>query len=221
MKEKTEKNLTKLNKGKKLIHDNLWYIILAVASIITLVFFPMIGSGLPLALTLPTSAVGWIIYVFTKLAVASINIFIFHSFMSQGKLNVSDFWKKKMADEILHRVRRTKDIIPLSPEEWLAKEYKTKGITIAITSILSCIILSQVVLYFDFIIFISYLLTLCLGLFTGIIQLFKAENYWSMDYFDYAVYVMNKHNAELPPEQQLSVKNKSLYEGEILIYECE
>lgn len=221
MKERTEKNLTKLNKGKKAIHDNLWYIVLAVASIITLVFFPMIGSGLPLALTLPTSAVGWIIYVFTKLAVSAINIFIFHSFMSQGKLNVSDFWKKKLADEILHRVRRTQETIPLSPEEWLAKQYKTKGITIAITSVLSCIILSQVVLYFDFIIFISYLLTLCLGLFTGIIQLFKAEQFWSMDYFDYAIYIMNQHNAELPPDQQLSVKNKSLYEGEILIYECE
>lgn len=219
--EKTEKSLSKISQGKAFIRGNLWYILIAVLSLITLIVFPMLTSGLPLALCFPTTPIGWIIYIFTKLAVATINICIFHSFMEQGKLNVSEFWKKKLADEILHRVKQKKATLPLSPEQWMAREYKTKGITIAITSILSCIVLSQVILYFDIIVFLSYLLTLIIGFTGGVIQLFKSENYWSLDYYDYAIYMMTIYNAELPPEQQLSVKNKSLYEGEILIYECE
>lgn len=218
--EKMEQNISKIDKGKKLIKDNLWYGLIGILSIVVLVFFPMIGSGLPLRVTLPDSVIGWVVYVFSKVAIAAINICIFHSFMEQGKLNVSGFWKKLLADEILHKVKQQKQLIPLSPEEWLRKEYKNKGISITVSSVLSCIVLSQVVLTFDFIVFISFLLTLVIGLVFGIMALFKSEHFWSMDYFDYAVYVMNQHNLELPEEQKLSVKDKSLYEGDRLIYEC-
>lgn len=218
--EKVEQSVSKLDRGKKLIKDNLWYGLIGVLSLVVLVFFPMIGSGLPLRLTLPTSFVGWVIYVFSKLAVAAINICIFHSFMEQGKLNVSAFWKKLMADEILHRIKQQKKVIPLSPEEWLKKEYRNKGISITITSVLSCIVLSQVILSFDFIVFISFFLTLVIGLVFGVMALFKAEHFWSMDYYDYAIYIMEEHNLELPEEKRLRVKDKCLYEGDHLIYEC-
>ena len=218
--EKMEQNISKIDKGKKLIKDNLWYGLIGILSIVVLVFFPMIGSGLPLRVTLPDSVIGWIVYIFSKVAIAAINICIFHSFMEQGKLNVSGFWKKLLADEILHKVKQQKQLIPLSPEEWLRKEYKNKGISITVSSVLSCIVLSQVVLTFDFIVFISFLLTLIIGLVFGIMALFKSEHFWSLDYFDYAIYIMNQHNLELPEEQKLSVKDKSLYEGDRLIYEC-
>lgn len=218
--EKMEQNISKIDKGKKLIKDNLWYGLIGILSIVVLVFFPMIGSGLPLRVTLPDSVIGWVVYIFSKLAIAAINICIFHSFMEQGKLNVSGFWKKLLADEILHKVKQQKQLIPLSPEEWLRKEYKNKGISITVSSVLSCIVLSQVVLTFDFIVFISFFLTLVIGLVFGIMALFKSEHFWSMDYFDYAVYIMNQHNLEVPEEQRLSVKDKSLYEGDHLIYEC-
>lgn len=218
--EKTEAKLNWFAKGKKIVHDNIWYGIIGVLSFAVLVFFPMIGSGLPLNLNLPSTPIGWVVDIFSKLAVAAINICIFHSFMEQGKLNVSGFWKKLLADEILHKVKQQKQVIPLSPEEWLRKEYKSKGISIAITSVLSCIVLSQVVLTFDIVIFLSFLITLAVGLFFGVMALFKSEHFWSMDYFDYAIYVMNQHNLELPEDQKLSVKDKKLYEGAELIYEC-
>ena len=181
--EKTEAKLNWFAKGKKIVHDNLWYGIIGVLSFAVLVFFPMIGSGLPLNLNLPTTPIGWVVDIFSKLAVAAINICIFHSFMEQGKLNVSGFWKKLMADEILQRVKREKTSIPLSPEQWMTREYKSKGISIAITSVLSCIVLSQVVLTFDIVVFISFLLTLLIGLVFGVMQLFKSETYWSHEYY--------------------------------------
>lgn len=217
--EKTEAKQSKLQRGKKLIKDNLWYGLIGVLSIAVLVLFPMIGSGLPLSLTLPDTPIGWVVYIFSKLSVAAINMCIFHSFMEQGKLNVSTFWKKLMADEILHKVKQQKEAIPLSPEEWLKKQYTTKGVSLSITSVLSCIVLSQVILSFDVTIFISYLLTLILGLAFGVMQLFKSETFWSLDYYDYAIYTMNIYNKELEPEKRLKVIDKKLYEGDTLIYE--
>lgn len=217
--EKTEVKLNWFAKGKKIVHDNLWYGIIGVLSFAVLVFFPMIGSGLPLNLNLPSTPIGWVVDIFSKLAVAAINICIFHSFMEQGKLNVSGFWKKLLADEILQRVKRVKTSIPLSPEQWMTREYRSKGISIAITSVLSCIVLSQVVLTFDIVIFISFLLTLLIGLVFGVMQLFKSETYWSQEYYEYALYMLEQFNLDRPEDQKLSVKDKKLYEGAELIYE--
>ena len=120
--EKIEQNVSKIDKGKKLIKDNLWYGLIGILSIVVLVFFPMIGSGLPLRVTLPDTVIGWVVYIFSKVAIAAINICIFHSFMEQGKLNVSGFWKKLMADEILHKVKQQKQLVPLSAKLRIYKE---------------------------------------------------------------------------------------------------
>lgn len=217
--EKVEQRLNKSVKLKQSVRDNIWYIVIGLSSIITLVIFPMIGSDLPLQLTLPDTAIGWIIYIFTKLAVAGLNMFIFHSFMQQGKQNVSGYWKTLMADEILHKVKQQKEVVPLSPEEWQAREYRNKGISLGITSVLSCIILSQVVLSFDVVVFLSYIVTLAIGLLFGLGQLGKSERAWSLDYFDYAVYTMKQYNKEAPEDRQLVIRDKKLYEGDTLIYE--
>ena len=217
--EKVEQRLNKSVKLKQSVRDNIWYIVIGLSSIITLVIFPMIGSDLPLQLTLPDTAIGWIIYIFTKLAVAGLNMFIFHSFMQQGKQNVSGYWKTLMADEILHKVKQQKEVVPLSPEEWQAREYRNKGISLGITSVLSCIILSQVVLSFDVVVFLSYIVTLAIGLLFGLGQLGKSERAWSLDYFDYVVYTMKQYNKEAPEDRQLVIRDKKLYEGDTLIYE--
>lgn len=219
--DRVDLKIDKAAKGRETIKNNLWYGVIGILSVAVLVLFPMIGSGLPLSLSLPDTFAGWLIYVTTKLAVAAINITIFHGFMEQGKLNVSTYWKKIIADEILHRVRQKESIPPIGPEEWLRREYKSKGITICVTSVLSCVVLSQVILTFDITVFISYLLTLLIGLTSGVAQMYKAETYWSADYYDYAIYTMEQHNKGLPPEFRLHVHNKKIYEGENVIYEYE
>ena len=217
--ERLEERLQKSAKGKQLIRDNLWYGVVGVASMAILIIFPLIGSDLPLNIILPDTFIGWIVYIATKLAVAGLNMFIFHAFMQQGKINVSGYWKKLLADEILHKVKQTHDVIPLSPEEWQKREYRNKGISLTVTSVLGCIILGQVVLSFDVIIFVSYILTLMLGLGFGVVQLSKSEQYWSLDYFDYALYNLKLYNKDLSEDRQLKVIGQTLYEGDKIIYE--
>lgn len=57
------------------------YIIIAIVSIVALVFIPFLGSVLGLGWTLPDTATGWVVFIATKLIVAVINLIIFHSFV--------------------------------------------------------------------------------------------------------------------------------------------
>ena len=86
------------------IKQGMYYVIIAIISFITLTFIPMIGSTLGVGWNLPTTSVGWIIWVVTKLIVATINVLIFHCFMQQAKLNVKDNENYKQAKDILFKV---------------------------------------------------------------------------------------------------------------------
>lgn len=160
------------------------YIIIAVASIISVFFFPFVGSELGLALTLPDTIAGWIVFVGTKLWVAAINILIFHCFVSQARLNVKENKRYLEAEEImLHTSNAAK---PLSPQQFFVREYGVKGSSVFIVSVLSAFSLAQAVLTFDLLMMLSYLFTIIMGLIAGFIEMKKVEEYWTIDYPNYA-----------------------------------
>lgn len=160
------------------------YIIIAVASIISVFFFPFVGSELGLALTLPDTTAGWIVFVGTKLWVAFINILIFHCFVSQARLNIKENKRYLEAEEImLHTATAAK---PLSPQQFFVKEYSVKGSSVFIVSVLSAFSLAQAVLTFDLLMMLSYLFTIIMGLIAGFIEMKKVEEYWTIDYLNYA-----------------------------------
>ena len=121
------------------------YVIIAVCSILALIFFPFLGSELGMAIVLPNTLAGWIVWVATKICVGSLNLVIFHSFIQQSKINASTHENYKKAMAILQETR-DKDYIPQSPKQFYRKEYGVKGTTIFITSVLSAIALSQAIL---------------------------------------------------------------------------
>lgn len=160
------------------------YIIIAVASIISVFFFPFVGSELGLALTLPNTTAGWIVYVGTKVWVAAINILIFHCFVSQARLNIKDNPRYLEAEKImLHTTLAAK---PLSPQQFFTREYGVKGSSVFIISILSAFSLAQAVLTFDLLMMLSYIFTIIMGLIAGVIEMKKVEEYWTIDYLNYA-----------------------------------
>lgn len=160
------------------------YIIIAVASIISVFFFPFVGSELSLTLTLPNTAAGWIVFVGTKVWVAFINILIFHCFVSQARINVKDNPRFIEAEEImLHTATATK---PLSPRKFFGREYGIKGSSVFIISVLSAFSIAQAVLTFDLLMMLSYLFTIIMGLIAGFIEMKKVEEYWIIDYLNYA-----------------------------------
>ena len=162
----------------------LYYGLVFILSICMLVFLPMIGSEGDIGYNLPRPPTGWIVFVVSKTCVAIINVLIFHCFICQAKLNVSDNEKFKKANEILDKHKR--DIKPRSPRKFFGKEYGIKGANTFVFSALSVVALTNAILTFDWISFISYLLTLIMGLVWGVLEMKKVESYWTEEYYAYA-----------------------------------
>lgn len=165
-----------------------YYIIIGVVSFISLVFLPMIGTTLNIGWNLPNTPAGWVVWVGSKLIVAVINVLIFYSFLQQGKLNVKNDENYKKAREILVQ-QKVKNVLPKSPAKWNAKQYSTKGVTIFITTGLTTIALGQALLTFDWVSMLSYLFTIIMGVIFGILSMKSAEEYWTDEYYRYALMI--------------------------------
>lgn len=165
--------------------NNAYYIVIAILSFLALTFLPLLGSTVGLALNIPTTVAGWIVYVVTKLIVCILNMMIFHSFVKQAKINVRNDKNFKDANEILE-VNKPKGYVPRSPHKFLGIIYGKKGTTVFISSLLSVVALGQALLTFDFASFISYLLTIIMGCVFGFLTMKQNEVYWTSEYLDYA-----------------------------------
>ena len=205
------------------VKQGLYYIVVGVVSFISLVFLPMIGSTIGLGWNIPDTEVGWIIWVGSKIIVATLNVLIFHCFMCQAKLNIKDNENYKKAREILLDVK-LKEIRPRSPRKWNAEQYGKKGVTIFITSSMTVVALTQAVLSFDYISMLTYLFAIIMGLIFGILQMKTAEEYWTREYLEYALYrqelalkqaeqgssIATQENTQSPSERELEGLNEEI-----------
>lgn len=178
---------------KETLRQYLYYIIIAIVSIFSLCFLPMLGSEVGFELAYPTTVPGKIVWWSTKLIVSGLNVIIFYSFMQQAKLNVTDNENYKKANEILRKIKN-KEHKPMSPKKWNAKQYGWKGTTIFASSSLSVMALTQAILTFDYVSLFTYLFTIAMGLVFGILQMKKAENYWTDEYYEYATMIAEREN---------------------------
>jgi hypothetical protein len=171
---------------KKKFRDYKNYGIITALSLFAIFFLPMIGSTTDLGWKLPYTFVGWVVWILTKALVALLNIMLFHSFMEQAKVNVKDNPYYVEANEILMRYGKILKMEPRDPETWERGEYKNKGTTIALTTVLSAIGLTQAVLTFNWLDMLSYTFTVAMGIIFGLLQMDKAELYWTTEYWQYA-----------------------------------
>lgn len=193
---------------KQSLKQGMYYIIIAVISFISVVFLPMLGSTLGLGWKLPDTTAGWVVWGISRAIVATINVLLFHSFMEQAKLNIKDDEHYKEARDILVKVKR-KEHKPKSPAQWNAAQYGKKGTTIFLSSAMSVVAIGQAVLSYDWATALAYLFTLGMGIIFGIMQMKKAETYWTTEYYEYAL--MKKSMEE---EQQIAEQSEQTQETE-------
>ena len=189
--------------NKKIINQWLYYFIIGIISLIALLFLPMVGSEIGLGWAVPNTVVGWIVWVAVKLIIAIINILIFHCFMEQAKVNVKDDKNYVEANKILMTLKN-KEVKPLSPARWNAKQYGTKGTTLFITTALSTVALTQAILTFDWMSMLTYLFTILMGLIFGILQMKSAELYWTTEFWEYAKMKEQEQKAQAASESLLT-----------------
>lgn len=190
-----------------------YYIIIGVVSLIALVFLPMIGSTADMGFKVPDSAVGWVVWIFTRIIVAALNMLIFYCFMEQAKVNVKDDPGYKEALQVLaDTVSNNKERAPRSPEKWQAQQYSRKGVFIFTATLLGTVALTQAILTFDWVTMLTYLFTIIMGIIFGVVQMKSAELYWTTEFVRYADYVKRRidSNPSLPDESSGLSRNRQI-----------
>lgn len=178
------------------------YIIIGIISFIALVFLPTIGSSAAVGIILPTTIAGWAVWITTKLIVAVINILIFHCFVMQGRDTAKETDEYKEAQKILKIINPKQKTKILAPEIWTAREYKTKGLTIFLTSAASVFALSQAILTYDWISMLTYLFVIIFGIVFGILEQRKVFDKWSVGYLEYANFLLEEKQEEQREEEE-------------------
>lgn len=140
--------LTNESNLREQARQNIYYIIIFLISMLTLVFLPMVGSQVGLGFNLPDTPAGWIVWGVTKAIVATINVLLYHCFMQQARLNVKDDTHYLEAQTMLQKVH-PKEYHPRSPSKFLAQSYGKKGTTIFLSSALATVALTQAILVYD------------------------------------------------------------------------
>lgn len=183
----------------KVFNQYVYYVLITVLSLICLFFLPMLGSTAGLSFSLPTTTVGWVIWVASNISSAILNVLMFHLFIKQAKLNIRDNEAYKKANSRLQQRDDTKIALPLSPSEWHSKQYKKKGISLFVFTILGTISFGQAILVFDLVKFLTQLITLAMGVVFGIIQMKTTEDYWTIEFPEYVDYIETKSAATPAP----------------------
>ena len=188
-----------------------YYIIIGVVSLIALVFLPMIGSTADMGFKVPDSAVGWVVWIFTRIIVAALNMLIFYCFMEQAKVNVKDDPGYKEALQVLaDTVSNNKERAPRSPEKWQLQQYSRKGVLVFAATLLGTVALTQAILAFDWVTMLTYLFTIIMGIIFGVVQMKSAEAYWTEEFVRYANYVSLQSKRRIDSIPSLPVDSSGL-----------
>lgn len=201
MLEELEEQLETTKNIKNLVLEQyLYYTIIFIASLIVLVFLPMVGSVVGAGFSFPKTKLGWAIYVLTKVFVAGFNLLIFHCFIKQGKVNARNDTNYLEACKKLNKVDHKRNSAPRSPKQFLVGEYSKKGVTIFLCTCISLVVLTQAILTFDWMALITYLVTIVMGIVFGVMEMVKVQNYWKTEFVLYADKLFDK---EFPQEQAI------------------
>ena len=190
--------LSASNEAREKAKQNMYYILIGIISFISVAFLPMVGSTIGLGWKLPDTPTGWVVWAISRLIIATINVLIFYSFMEQAKLNVAKDPHYIEATEILLKAKKA-DHTPRSPRKWQALQYGKRGTKIFISSALSVVALGQAILSFDWVSMLAFIFTIAMGVVFGILQMKKAEAYWTDEFYRYAL-MIKEEEAKKPEE---------------------
>lgn len=170
------------------LRQNLYYVLIALASFVALTFLPLLGTGSDVSARwdLPTSRRAWVVFITLRSIISFLNVFIYASFINQGKLNVRDNENYKKANDLLKVIKKVRGYKPRSPWKFTAKEYGWKGVTVFGSTAAAMVALDQALLNFSYKALIVYASTVAIAIFFGIFEMKKVEIYWTEEYLDYA-----------------------------------
>ena len=187
------------NSLKEKLSLNFYYCLIFLLSLVVMtvapMFSPAVNSELGIAAVFPHSPIGWAIYVCTKLFVGIVNLLLFHCFVKQARINIKDNARYIAACKI-YEMYHPREYSPRGPKQYFGQLYRKKGIMIFSTSILSAVVLTNAILAFDLTAFVTYCVTILMGLIFGILKMKEVESYWTGEFYDAAMVLQRKYQAQ-------------------------
>lgn len=175
---------------------NFYYCLIFLLSLLVMtvapMFTPSANTDLGISAIFPHSVIGWAIYVCTKVFVGVVNLLLFHCFVKQARINVKDNGKYIAACKI-YEMYHPREYNPRGPKQYFGQLYRKKGVMIFLTSMLSAVVLTNAILSFDVTAFVTYCMTIVMGLVFGILKMKEVEVYWTGEFYDSAMKLKNKY----------------------------
>lgn len=168
------------------LRQNLYYVLIAASSFLALVFLPMLGSDISGGWDFPETKKAWTVYIAMRAIITFLNVFIYASFINQGKLNVVNTEEYKRGMALLRKVNKKAGYNPRSPLRFNANEYGWKGFWVLLGTAASLVALEQAILKFDPKTLLVYGTTVAMAIFFGIFEMKKVEIYWTVEFVEYA-----------------------------------
>ena len=170
-------------------NDAAYFIIIGLISMLSVVLPPLFMGCLSsdIGLAFPKNAAGWILWSILNISTAIANIMILVLFKLQAKKNARNDENYKKANEILNKLAGQKEVfIPRSPTRMNATDYSRKVICIVISTLTSSVVLTSLILSFDWLTLLSCLVSIIITLCISWVTMLNNEIYWTEEYLLYA-----------------------------------
>ena len=170
------------NNRKKRFKDLSGYFLVGIVSLLSVVVVPLLGTDFGTTIVIPNTWGGLAIWLCTRFTVVVVNLLIFDAFIKQAKINVKDDERYKSAVLKLNTIKEEAGIVPRSPEKFNKQQWRKKGTTLGISSILSSFLLTECIVNFDLTNFLTYLFTIGGAVAFGYLTMMNNEDYWTTEF---------------------------------------
>ena len=171
------------------INNYAYVAIICIISLISIVVPPLINGCLSgdISLAFPHTVEGWILWVLLNGGMAVCNISLLILFNLQARKNSMKNENYIKANEILNKLAGKKDVfIPRSPAKMRLQVYSKKVIMILLSTLASSVVLTSIVVSFDWLTLLSCILSVLISLCVSWISMLNMEQYWTEEYLIYA-----------------------------------
>lgn len=199
--------------------DNMSYIIIVLLAVMSIVISCLSSVDGDLSLVFPTTVMGWILLVGSKVVTSVLGYMIWTEFFNKGKQNATKTDEYKKAQKIYNEIQGKSDkniIDVVNPRVWEKKMKIKKGIKVVLTLLLTTFLVASLVVSFSVASLVASLLSLVVSVFFGLQMMTNAEEMFSIGNLQYALLLKVQYeNSKLtqPDNSQESLTNISTEEN--------
>ena len=192
------------------INDSAYYVIVILISLLS-VFIPPLFMGClysDIGMAFPKNLEGWILWGILNGAISVANISILVLFKLQAKKGCKKDPSFIRGNKILNELSGQREVfIPRSPAKMNTQDYLFKVCAILVTTLASSIMLTSLLLSFDWLTLLSCLVSIIITLCLSWVTMLNNEAYWTEEYELYALMLQEKYKHKIKQELHTDVEN--------------